>query len=407
MAIYIGLLLLFLAASAFFSGMEAAIFSISRFRLQTLTFENKKGIRALEKSKRAPGRTLVTLLLFNLLVNIGASSVATIILMNVIAAHHLNSVFAFTLEFVIMTGLLLAFGEITPKVIAFSNAEFFALKFSGVIQFLSSLCAPVAAFSEFLISRISKTGAPRIISEDEIKYMIHEAKQSNIIDESEERIGYQILVFGKKKVGEVMTPKTKVVGVGIDDDIDRALALIRKTRHSRIVVFDRSGDVGGMLYAKDLFGADQAKIAGYVREPYFVPETKHLDTLLAEFRKKGIHCGVVVDEFGDFKGLVTLEDILETLFGEIVDEFDSEADLPYRAIDADHYIFDGDISVAEINQVLKTGAFGGGSERLAALILRRLGRFPKDKDTVIVGEFELRVEEIRNRAIRKVSVGRL
>jgi len=410
MVIYVLLIIAFLICSAFFSGMEAAIFSISRFRVKTLGFENQKGARLLEKVKKESSKTLAALLLSNLLANTGASSVAAIILVQIVAKYQFNTTLSFVTEFILMTSILLVCSEITPKVVAYSNAEFFALRFSGIVNVISTVFSPVSRFAEFLIRRISPSKPSRIISESEIRFMIKEAKQFNILDESEERIGYQILMFGKKKVSEIMTPRMRVVGINIDDELKEAMKLIKETRHSRIVVYDKSGDVGGVIYAKDLFvnsSLANLKVSDLVREPYFVPETKQLDTLLAEFRKKGIHFSLVVDEFGDFKGVVTLEDILETLFGEIIDEYDSAADLPYHKLAPDLYIFDGDISIAEINQVFKTHVFSEESERLAAYILRYLGRFPRENETIHVGNFEIMVSEIRNRVIRKVLVKKL
>jgi putative hemolysin len=400
-------MILFLCASAFFSGMETAIFSLSRFRVKTLLFENRKGARQLEAIKQEPGKTLASLLLSNLLVNVGASSAAAVILVRAVNRHHLNTALSFVVEFVLMTSILLMWSEITPKVLAFSRAEFLALRFSGIIKVITRAFTPALWFSESLIRRLAAERTKNIITENEIRFMLDDAKRSSLLDESEERIGYQILTFGKRKVSEIMTPRTRVVGIGVDDRASDALRLVRKTRHSRVVVNDKRGDVCGVLYAKDLLGRSSLEsitVSELAREPYYVPETELLDSVLVEFRKKGVHFAVVVDEFGDYMGIVTLEDILETLFGEIIDEYDSAADVPYQKMAPDVYQFDGDISVSEVNQVFKTRAFGESSERLAALILRTLGRFPREDDSVIFEDYECTVSEIRNRTIRKVVV---
>ncbi len=407
MTLHIALMALFLCCSAFFSGMETAIFSLSRFRVRTLLFENRKGARQLEAIKKEPGKTLASLLLSNLLVNIGASSVAAVILVNVVSKYHLNTALSFVIESALMTSILLMWGEITPKVLAFSRAEFLALRFGGIINAIAKAFAPVLWLSESLIRRLAAERPKNVITESEIRFMLNEAKQSSLLDESEERIGYQILTFGKRKVSEIMTPRTRVIGIGIDDRASDALRLVRKTRHSRVVVHDKRGDVCGVLYAKDLLGRstlESLPVSQLAREPYYIPETKSLDSVLVEFRKKGVHFAVVVDEFGDYMGIVTLEDILETLFGEIIDEYDSAADVPYLKVAPDVYQFDGDISVSEVNQVFRTRAFGETGERLAALILRTLGRFPREDDTVIFEDYVCTVSEIHNRTIRKVVV---
>lgn len=407
---YIILLAIFLSLSAFFSGMEAAVFSISRFRIKSLIFENKKGAQTLEKIKKEPHKTLAAILLSNLLVNIGAVSVATIILTQIIISYEINSTLSFIIEFIIMTSLLLIWGEITPKVIAISNAEFLALRFGGMINFISRFFNPISSFSEYLICHIIPAKKHYGISDKEIKFMLQEAKKFNILDEREEQFGYQILKFGKMKVSEIMTPKTKVVSIDACADLSSAKIIIKKTKHSRISVFNSSGEICGVLYAKDLFLRQldlmKNRVADLMREPYIVPETKQLDNLLVEFRKKGIHFSIVVDEFGDFSGVITLEDILELLFGEITDEYDSEADLPYQKVGSDVYLFDGDVSIAEVSQIFKSPAFGEGG-RLAAMVLKQLGRFPKEKEKFYVANFEITVEEIRQHTIKKILIKKL
>jgi len=409
--IYIILICVFLLLSAFFSGMEAAIFSISRFRVKTLIFENRKGARALEKIKKEPGKTLASILLSNLLLNIGASSIAAIILTQAINTYSINATWSFIIGSIIMTSLILILSDTTPKVIAISNAEFFALRFSRIIGFISGIFNPISSFAEELIRRIAPTKSHHPISDKEIKFMLNEAKKFNVLDEREEQYGYQILKFGRMKVSEVMTPRTKVVGIDSDADLSTAKELIKKTRHSRIVVYDKSGEICGSLYAKDLFLKSQSPtvkiVEDLVREPYIIPETKLVDNLLAEFRKKGIHFGVVVDEYGDFSGVITLEDILESLFGEIIDEYDSIADLSFRKVAPDTFLFTGDISIAEVNQILRAILFDDEGERLAAMILKHLGRFPEEKERFCIGNFEVAVEEIRNQAIRKVLIKKI
>jgi putative hemolysin len=249
------------------------------------------------------------------------------------------------------------------------------------------------------------------ITDGEIKYMLNEAKKYSVLEESEERFGYQILKFGRIKVREIMTPRTKTAGISADSDLVKALEMVRKNRHSRICVFDPKGEVVGVLYAKDLFSLSAPStihsVSEIMREPYFVPDTKQIDSLLEEFRKKGIHFSVVVNEFGSFLGVITLEDILESLFGEIVDEFETAEDLPFRRTADGAYVFSGDISVNEIRQLLGEFFPGPGNERLSAVILQHLGRFPERGARLRLGDFELVIEEIRNREIRSVRVRKL
>lgn len=411
--VYVVLIIIFLTLSAFFSGMEAALFSLSRFRIKALIFEEKKGAHALEKIKSEPGKTLAAILLANLLVNIGASSVGAIILINIITTHRMNSTLSFIIEFIIMTSLLLIIGEISPKTIAIANAEFLSLRFGKIITFVSDIFSPISRVMESFTRWITfhPAAEQRVISDEEIKLMLSEAKKFKVLDEGEEMVGYRILKFAKVRVNEIMTPRQKVVGVSIDATLEDAKDIITHEKHSRICVFDKEDNVIGILYAKDVFisymnstDSSEASIEKLMREPYVVHETKHAENLLAEFRKNGIHISIVVDEFGSFLGIVTLEDILESIFGEIIDEYDELADMPYKRIQADTYIFEGEINIGEMSRILNIEPFADEGERLSGFIYNHFKRMPKEKEKIDIGDLEIIIEEIRDRIIEKVVI---
>jgi putative hemolysin len=410
--LYIFLIVIFLGLSAFFSGMEAAVFSISRFRLKSLLSEKRKGAQTLDKIKREPGKTLAAILLANLLVNVGASSVGAVILIQLIARYDFDATAAFVMEFLVMTSLILVFGEIAPKTIAISNAEPLALRFGRLIDYVSWFFSPVSKTMERFMQRVLGPQVARktdTISVKEIKLMLSEAKQLKVLDDGELEFGFQILHFGKMTVSQVMTPRHKVVGLRVTDSIENAQEITKTQKHSRICVFDQDGDVIGILYAKDVF-LDQIRMSGakkirdLMREPYVVPETKHLDNLLAEFRKKGIHIAIVVDEFGSFTGIVTLEDILESLFGEIIDEYDEVSDLPYEKKSPDTFMFEGDITIGELARLLKIEPFADEGERLAGYVLNYFGKIPNEKEKIQLENIELTIEEVHDRIVEKVLV---
>jgi putative hemolysin len=410
--LYIFLIVIFLGLSAFFSGMEAAVFSISRFRLKSLLSEKRKGAQTLDKIKREPGKTLAAILLANLLVNVGASSVGAVILIQLIARYDFDATAAFVMEFLVMTSLILVFGEIAPKTIAISNAEPLALRFGNLIDYVSWFFSPVSKTMERFMQRVLGPQVARktdTISVKEIKLMLSEAKQLKVLDDGELEFGFQILHFGKMTVSQVMTPRHKVVGLRVTDSIANAQEITKTQKHSRICVFDQDGDVIGILYAKDVF-LDQIRMSGakkirdLMREPYVVPETKHLDNLLAEFRKKGIHIAIVVDEFGSFTGIVTLEDILESLFGEIIDEYDEVSDLPYEKKSPDTFMFEGDITIGELARLLKIEPFADEGERLAGYVLNYFGKIPNEKEKIQLENIELTIEEVHDRIVEKVLV---
>ncbi|KPK72787.1 hypothetical protein AMJ87_03660 [candidate division WOR_3 bacterium SM23_60] len=414
--VYVLLIIVFLMLSAFFSGMEAAIFSVSRFRIKTLLYEERKGAHTLEKIKREPGKTLAAILLANILVNVGASSVSAIILVHFIEAHQVNTTISFVIQFIIMTSLLLTIGEITPKTIAIANAERLSLQFSGVIALVSMILSPVSKFMAVFTRTIVKRSPEEVeaITDKEIELMLREARRYKVLDEGEESLGFRILRFSKVRVSEIMTPRPRVISIDVNAPIKDAEKIIRQEKHSRICILDEKNNVIGILYAKDLFMSQLQErsdkpvtIRDLMREPYVVPESKHAENLLAEFRKKGIHIGVVVDEFGCFTGIVTLEDILESLYGEIIDEYDERCDMLYEKIAADTYIFHGDISIGELSRILDIGPFAEEAERLSGFIYDYFERIPREDDTIRLAQIEITVDEIHDRIIERVRVKKL
>lgn len=418
--LYIFLLIIFLACSAFFSGMEAAIFSLSRFRIKSLIFEERRGARLLERIKKSPGKTLAAILLANLLVNIGASSIGALIVLRLINTYQVNSVIAFILQFIIMTSLLLLIGEITPKTVAIAHAENYALRYGPIIAFVSELFSPLSGILEKLTRRIMghRTNTEHTsVSDKEIRLMLKEAMEYRILDPGEERFGYQILKFGKVAVNEIMTPRQKVAKINMNASLDRAIKTIKSKSHSRICVMDTHENIAGILYAKDVFLQRLAEplhtsktISQLMREPYIIHETKSAENLLAEFRKKGIHIAVVVDEYGDFTGIVTLEDILESLYGEIIDEYDEYgelSDVPYQKISTDTYMFEGDISIGELIRIIDIEPFADEGERLSGFIMEYFKRIPLEDEIIKTESFEMKVVEVHDRLISKVLVKKI
>ncbi len=306
--------------SAFFSGMEAAVFSISKFRVKSLLFDNTKGGESLHRIKETPGKTLSTLLLLNDLVNIGASSVAAIIITQILQNYQLNPVFFYVFEILIMTFILLLFGEITPKTIFLNNAEFFGLKLSFIVEFLNNITLPFTKITSGITHLILHGKRSMPISEEDIKKMFAEAKKLKILDETEEQFGYRILKFGKTLVEEIMVPANNVVGLNMNRTVDEAMELMKKTGHLRICVYDNENRVVGVLYAKEIILKKLTKntlVWSCMRKPFFVLNKKPIDDVLVEFRKKGVHFAVVCDNEGKFLGIVTLNDVFKYLFGDI------------------------------------------------------------------------------------------
>jgi len=312
-------MLILILFSAFFSGMESAIFSISKFRIKTLVFDNAKGARCLARLKEKSGETLSTLLLLNNIVNIGASSLATVMISEILLNHRLHPIFFYIIEVFLMAFILLVFGEITPKTIALNNAEFFSLNFGIVIEILNKITLPFTRATNVLVHLILPRRRVVHISEEDITQMLFEAKKLKIIDDVEVELGYRILRFGRTLVEEIMVPAQKVVGIDQGMKVGEAMQIIKKTGHSRICVFDNN-KVVGVLYAKDLLLKKlppDTPITEIMRTPFYIFKNKPIDELLGEFRKKGVHFAVVTDQNNTFIGILTLADVFKYLFGEI------------------------------------------------------------------------------------------
>ncbi|MCX7994919.1 MAG: hemolysin family protein [candidate division WOR-3 bacterium] len=314
------LIVVLLICSAFFSGMEAAIFSLNKFRVKSLLFDNIKGAKSLSRIKDRPFNTLSTLLFFNNLVNIGASSVATIIINHILLRFSLTPAIYYALEIFLMTFILLVMGEITPKTIFLNSAEYLGLRLSFFVELLTRLTFPFAKFLNNILNILIPYKRGIGTSEEDIKKMLAEAKSLNILDEVEEQLAYRLLKFSKTLVGEIMIPAERAVGVYVNQTVDEAMRLMRETGHSRICVYQKDDiqKVAGILYAKDLIlkpFSSHARVYEYMRQPFWVLKTMAIDELLVDFRKKGIHFAVVSDEQGKFTGIITLNDVLKYLFG--------------------------------------------------------------------------------------------
>lgn len=398
----------FLTASAFFSGMEAAVFSLSRFRLKSLLFENRPGAQNLKRLKSDPHLTLGGILFGNLLVNTAVSSLATITINIIIANWSISPSLIFLFNSLIMTSLLLIIGEITPKTIMIADPERYALKFGQLLSVLLIPFRPLVYIINKVILSFLPVHKSSFVTDKEIKYMLAEARQLGIVDATEEQFAYQIMRFGRMTVREIMTPRNKVAGVSSDEALPKIMAVIRRTRHARICVFDSTREVIGVIYAKDIFSAasqnQEQKALDCMREPYFIPETKRIDSLLDEFRKKGVHFAVVVDEFGVFSGIITLEDVLESIFGEITDEYEARADYIMLSKEHNGYTFAGDTGINDLRQVFGDQFPGQDGDRLAGIIIRQLGRFPRRNETFTIGSFTITVRETRGREIRRVVI---
>ncbi|MDH5185638.1 MAG: hemolysin family protein [candidate division WOR-3 bacterium] len=405
---YLTIVIICLFFSALFSGSETALFSISKIVLAQLKEAKRKNISRIEHLLSNPPRLLGTILLSNLLVNITASSVFTLLVVAFSRYYGLAPDLYLGIGAVMMTGLLLVFGEVTPKVWAAKRPVSFATFSSSLIVLLSKLFSPlVNLLSHLGFTILRRAKQPTFPTDEELMTMIEIGKEQGTISAAEEEILHNLLELDKRTASEVMTPRIEIDGMEKNMRCEQAVEFAKKTGFSRFPVYEGSVDnVVGIVYVKDLLTSiggintvDEIK-----RPAYFVPEVKKLSFLLEELRKKGSHIAIVVDEFGQTAGLVTLEDILEAIFGEITDEYDLQEELPYFKLDEKNYLVDGEIDLRTLNRIFRRAFKGLDYERLSGFIHAQLNRLPKVGDSFTFRRLYFEIKNVSKNRIEQVLI---
>lgn len=400
---------LFLCVSAFVSASEIAYFSLTSEELQEFDEESPRD-RLVKRLLARPEHLLATILISNNLVN-----VAVVILCNFFFSDilHFNSeVLDFIFQTILLTFLLLLFGEVIPKFYANLKPVVWARKSCKGLSLLEKIFSPLANFlvrsTHIVNKRIVRKNTN--ISMNELSQAL---EMTNVEANDEKEMLEGIIKFGGKTVEEVMTARVDITDIEMRTDFKQLLDTIIETGYSRLPVYDTTeDDIKGIIYSKDLLpyigqesSFDWHKL---MRRAYFVPETKMIDDLLEEFRTKKIHMAIVVDEFGGTSGIVTMEDILEEIVGDISDEYDEEEN-NYTKIDENTYIFEGKILLNDFYKItgLDENEFGDkaeDAETLAGLILDIKEDFPKIKEQIDYGRCQFIVLELDKRRIGKVKV---
>ena len=403
------ILLLLLISSAFISGSEVAYFSLSPSDLDNL--REKKGKRAAMALNllSKPDRLLSTILVTNNTINIAVIILAAFI-SSQLFDFSAKPVLGFIVEAVVITFVLLLFGEIMPKVYASRNQLRFSLIMAPALAFCIRLFKPLASLLLLSSSFVRKRSSLRTknISMDDLSDAL-ELTSAGIKDEEDILKG--IVRFGNINVNAIMCPRIDVTALDIREGFSTILPKVIESGFSRIPVHSGSFDnVKGVLFVKDLLPylgkPDSFRWQSLIRSPYVVPETKKINELLKEFQAKKIHIAIVVDEYGGTSGIVTLEDILEEIVGDITDETDEDMPL-YRITDNGAWIFDGKILINDFYRITGTDDdpfddFIGESETLAGLLLELLGEIPQKGRVISLGDFNFTIETVEKRRIREI-----
>ncbi|MEQ8525818.1 CNNM domain-containing protein [Gracilimonas sp.] len=418
--VVLGIQLLFLflglAFSAVFSGSEVALFSLSN-RMQDLKQDETLGsaddriIKMLEK----PRRLLATILIGNTFANIIASVLAAVITGDIVEAYGLSEVIVFSIEVIVLTFMILILSEITPKIIAINNPMKVSRGNSAFIYSLFILLKPFAkliADSTISLERYLPKPASKMTSED-IRTMAEVSEQEGSIKEDEREIIENVIGFGNITVREIMTSRVNIIAVALDESLQDVLTKIRGNGLSRMPLFENDLDnIVGVLYAKDVLpylNADKKEPSlnwkTVSRKALFIPATKKLDDLLRDFQQEKTHIAIVVDEYGGTEGIVTMDDILEEIVGDITDDSGEEETL-YTRFKSGIYIFDAKIDLDDMEKILESEvtAEDDDFETLGGLIYHLTESLPVVGERITYKNLELTVHSVKNNRIKKVRV---
>lgn len=409
----VAVILILLVVSGMISGSEVSFFSLNAAQLELLKNSKKKADTSVLALLEKPRQLLATILISNNFINVGIVILSTFTI-HLLFDFSANAVAAFVIEVVVVTSLILLFGEILPKIYAttapLATARFMAtpLLILRRIFNLLKLIPLLIAISRKLERPTKNEG----ITVDDLEHALQLTDKAGQTAD-EQKILEGIVRFGNTTVRQIMTPRTNVLAFSEADSFEKVLANIVDFGFSRIPVYGENLDeIKGIIYIKDLLPYLNAEPSfawtKLMREPFYVPESKKIDDLLTEFQEMKMHLAVVVDEFGGTSGLVTLEDILEEIVGEISDEFDAE-ELIYSKLDSANYVFEGKTSLADFYRVVGIDGVAfeenkGDADTLAGFYLEQSGKFPERGETLTFENYTLKVENIEERRIQRIKV---
>ncbi len=417
LAIQIAIIVLGLLFSALFSGAEVAFFSVIN-QQDLLTDQDTEGSkdRQITKMLAYPRRLLATILICNTFANIVASVLAAVVAGNIAIYFGLSEVLVYTLEVVVLTFMILILSEITPKVIAINNPLKSARQVSSFIYVLFKLLTPLSSLiansTLSLEERLPKPDS-KMTSED-IMTMAEVSEQEGSIRSDEREIIENVIEFGTTTVREIMTSRVNIVAISTDNSLNEVLQLIREKGLSRMPIYENDLDnILGVIHSKDVLPYINSDIERttinwrtIARKALFVPSTKKVDDLLRDFQQEKTHIAIVVDEYGGTEGLITLDDILEEIVGEISDEYDDVEESLYTKFKSGVYIFDAKIDLDDMEDILniELTAEDDEYETLGGLVYHLTERIPNVGERVYYNNMELTIHSVTNNRVKKLRV---
>ncbi|WP_255194158.1 hemolysin family protein [Natronobeatus ordinarius] len=399
--------------SGFFSSSEIAMFSLPKHRVEGMVEEGVAGAERVKALKADPHRLLVTILVGNNIVNIAMSSITTALL-----GLYFGGLEAVVLATLGITAIVLLFGESAPKSYAVENTESWSIRIARPLKTAEYLMYPLVVLFDYLTRQVNRvtgsTGAIETpyVTRDEIQEMIESGEREGVLAEEEHEMLTRIFRFNNTIVKEVMTPRLDITAVPKDATIDEAIETCIQSGHARIPVYEGSLDhVLGVVHIRDLvrdlnYGeTDDLELEDLIQPTLHVPESKNVDELLSEMRENRMHMVIVIDEFGTTEGLVTMEDVVEEIVGEILEGGEEE---PIEEIDEHTVLTRGEVNIEDVNDALEIELPEGEEfETIAGFIFNRAGRLVEEGEEIVFDSVRITVEDVENTRIMKVRLTKL
>ena len=416
LGIELAILFVLILFSALFSLSETAITAVSRIKIKHMVEQKVRGAKALNRLRENPSKLLGAVLMGNNIVNIGASVLATTLIIKYLERLGLASIgYSIGIATGIMTFTILVFGEIIPKTIALKNADRMALIFAPYIDILSIIFQPVIhlltalsmPFIRIFGARVPEKGP--FLSREEIRLLLAVSEKDGEIEEEEREMISSIFEFGSTVAREVITPRPDMICVEVNEGIEKTVGLMLESGHSRIPVYEGSQDnIIGVVYAKEILkiinnGKGNYTLRDFLRPVLFIPESKKVDELLHQMLTARMHLAIIVDEYGTTRGLISLEDLLEEIVGEIHDEFEKE-EKPFEQVDKHVWFVDAKQSNFDVNKKLGINIPEGEYDTISGFVLSLLGKVPVVGDVVKYDDLTISVERIHKRRITRVKI---
>lgn len=411
------ILIVLLLLSSFFSSAETALTTVNKIRIRSLAEENVKRAKTVAKLIEDPSKLLSAILIGNNIVNLSASSLATTFTIHLCEKMGMgsNASIATGLSTGILTILILIFGEITPKSLATIYAEKLSLVYGGPIYFLTQILTPIIflvnklSLGLLLLLRIDPNYKGVSMTENELRTIVDVSHEEGVIESEERKMITNVFDFGDSLAKDVMVPRIDMVFADLDLGYDELVEAFSKEMYTRLPVYDENRDnIVGIINLKDVFfysgPKEDFKIEKLLRKPYFTYEFKKTSELLIEMRKASISIAIVLDEYGATAGLITLEDLLEEIVGEIRDEYDSDEEDSIQIVSENEYIADGAAKLDEINEMIGLDLDSDDYDSIAGHIISLLEHLPETGESVTQDNVIYTVKEVEKNRIDKVHI---